>query len=599
MAEQARQEREGQLQRHFHALQGRAFAVYLRGNDIFLIGIVVEVGGRAGPQHVATQAELGQGGDVSTGDREALDLLDEAGDRQQRLRREVPFHRSVEVGGTERIEERISEGHAVVETVDRATGIEVAERGAGDDFGDGAAHDNVMARIERDVDRRQPVVVAAPHGGGDAGGVARRCLLRVGIANAGIACELQAEDVALDVELEVAARGLFPHAAIVAEILDGGAGIEIGIIGCLVDVGHHPRTGRAAGLAGVSQIDQARNIGRDRQAVDAGRASDLAQDQIRPAVRGAGGGVALEQLGAEIVAAPDRTGLHREAVRQIPFRPQLRGLELVLHVGRAVADFRELEVRRIGDVKTVVQHRRLHVRIVEVEAIGIAIVVGESRFDRDVGVRLREAAQRGEAEGVAKVLVPGRAELVELSFRFAQVAFGADPGVDRIHEVEAAFVRPGENFQPLLGTVFLERGVQTVDRELGAVGRLELDRARQAEAAAVMLDHAVARDAGVERERGGVAGCRGAIAAARGDRRTAGRADVRIEAWGAVHRIEVGLGPADGVVAALDRIGVGVGSRQIDAEGAGIVAPGQQAGNARPDIVRKVVVRSLHVEHGG
>ena len=469
-----------------------------------------------------------------------------------------------------------------------------------------------MARIERDVHRRQPVVVAARHGGGDASGVAGRFLGGVGITHARVTGIFEAEDIALEVQLEIAARGRFLHAAVVAEVLDGGAAIEIGVVGGIGDIGDQPRCGGAAGLARIAQIDDLRDVRGDREAVDRGRAGHLAENQILGAVGAAGRGIALEQLGAEVVAPPDRAGLHREAIAQIPLGAQLRGLEAVLHVGRTVADFGQLEVGRIGHVEAVVQHRRLHVRIVVAEAVGGLVVIGDRGFDRDIRVRLRHAAQEGEAEAVRNVLIPGRADLVEFGFRLAQVAFGADVGVvergadhvavvvvDRIHHVETALVGAGQHFQPLFGALFLERGIEPVDRDLGAVGRFELDRAGQAKALAVMLDHAVARDARVERKRGFIAGCRGTIAAAGTDRAATGRADVRVEARVAVHRVEIGLRPAHRIVPGFQRIGVRIGARQRDAERARVVLPCQQAGDARADVLRQVVVRTLHVEHGG
>ncbi|MCY1170247.1 hypothetical protein D9M73_103100 [compost metagenome] len=114
-----------------------------------------------------------------------------------------------------------------------------------------------------------------------------------------------------------------------------------------------------------------------------------------------------------------------------------------------------------------------------------------------------------------------------------------------------------------------------------------------------MLDHAVARDARME----GL-GCfvarrtlpidAAAIGSGGGEGLCRTSTGGVVIAWRTIDRVELRLRPARGVVAEFERVDLGIGRRHRCPEGARLVPPRQQPGNARSDGLGEIVIRPLH-----
>src|SRR5690606_10875308 len=135
----------------------------------------------------------------------------------------------------------------------------------------------------------------------------------------------------------------------------------------------------------------------------------------------------------------------------------------------------------------------------------------ERRLDRNVGLRLRKAAEQIELERVGQPLLKSRRELIEFGLALARIAFGTDIdiveiGRDKIvvridhiiGDIDAALVAAQQHLSPIFVPRFLEGRIEAVDRDFGVLARFELNRCRCTEALAVVADEAVARNARME-----------------------------------------------------------------------------------------------------
>src|SRR3546814_2812174 len=93
-----------------------------------------------------------------------------------------------------------------------------------------------------------------------------------------------------------------------------------------------------------------------------------------------------------------------EAVRDVTVEIGGKGLELVGQEGRAVAELDQLERGRIVDPRDEAEQRVVHVRIVVMIAGRVRIVERERRFDRDIGLRTRNADEQVELETIGQPL---------------------------------------------------------------------------------------------------------------------------------------------------------------------------------------------------
>src|SRR3546814_5119929 len=91
-----------------------------------------------------------------------------------------------------------------------------------------------------------------------------------------------------------------------------------------------------------------------------------------------------------------------EPVGDIPVEVGGEGLELVGQEGRAIAEFRQFERRRIVDPGAEAEQRIFHVRIVVMIAGRVGVVERQRRFDRNIGLRLRTAAEQIGLEAVGQ-----------------------------------------------------------------------------------------------------------------------------------------------------------------------------------------------------
>ena len=437
------------------------------------------------------------------------------------------------------------------------------------------------------------------------------------VAHARVERVAEAGEFALRIDLKIAPAHLFGHAAVVTDDQRRRTAIELGVGGGGIEIGNQPLRRSARRLARIAEREQLAECGRNLIAVDgvgterAGRRTgDGAQHQVRSAIA-ADRRVALERDAVEIETTVHAAELQRIAFGDVPFGPQLRGAELIGDGGRAIADFGELEVRRIGDARAEAEQRRAAVGVIELVALRVAIVEHDGGFHRNVGGRLREAAEHREAERVRHILIPAAAELVEFRFRLTLVMLGPHPRVVEragdevvlrivhgVDEVDRTLVGTQQHLRPFLLARFLEARIEAVDRDLGCLRRRPLDAAGDTETLATMEYFAIARDARVEGERRLVARCAGAVEAARiGDQGRAGIAVV--EARRAVDRIEPRLRPAHRVVAEFEIVGLLIRRRYRRAERAVGRFVRQQPGEARPRVLAQIVVARLRRQHAG
>ena len=347
-----------------------------------------------------------------------------------------------------------------------------------------------------------------------------------------------------------------------------------------VEVRNDPAVGVASRLACITQFEQLGQIPRDRRAIGSGCAGEgRAILAVTP-----------RALCEVVELTVERPARQAQSAGGLPIEIERDGLELVLDRTRAIAEFRQLEIARIGHIRTECEYRKFHIGVVV--AVGpVAIIENDRGFDRDGRVGLGEAREQRGAEIVAERLLDGTRNLVEIGFAFAVIALVADPRIleigtddvvvaidDIVREVDFVLVRTQQDFTPILVAVFLEVGIERVELDIGAIRRAELDCRGRAKAFAVVIDQAVARDARVESvahfHTSGIGSIGGAIDAID---RTEGRI----------------IRPADRVVAQFGRLVFGPGSRCGDTEGFVRIAPRQQAGETRCDVVVQVIVASL------
>src|SRR3546814_20256178 len=100
--------------------------------------------------------------------------------------------------------------------------------------------------------------------------------------------------------------------------------------------------------------------------------------------------------------------------------------ELVGQEGRAVAELGQLELGRICEPRAEAEQRVFHVRIVVMIAGRVGVVERERRFDRDIGLRLRKAAEQVELETVGQPPFEPQRKLRDFGIARARIAFGAD-----------------------------------------------------------------------------------------------------------------------------------------------------------------------------
>src|SRR3546814_8933254 len=126
--------------------------------------------------------------------------------------------------------------------------------------------------------------------------------------------------------------------------------------------------------------------------------SDLTVGSRRALERRAIGAVAAIADGIEVELAEEAAAEQVEAVGDIPVEIARHRLELVGQARRTVAEFGKFERRRIVDSRAEAKERRFHVRIVVMIAGRVGVVEGQRRFDRNIGLRLRKAAEQAELE---------------------------------------------------------------------------------------------------------------------------------------------------------------------------------------------------------
>ncbi len=435
--EQARQEGEGLLVVQLHAVDVAARGVDRHGEGPGRLGAAAR--GRAAGQGggAGRDAEgVGVEGDVQGVGRDlGEDVLVEQGHRQHRPAHRIPLGRQVVAVGQERVEGRVA-------GLDRVGSARDGDRGAADQRGQvraghhprrAEAQHRVVAHVPRQVHRGQALAIAVlgldrrQHAGDE--------LVAVGVlggahaAEADVAAQAPAQDIGLEVGLDVAAQIVFHHAGVVAEVAGGAQGEQGGVavesqgLGRVV---HRRReeAGRAAGgrvHAELRQVDGL-PIGGERdllqRRVGVGPVHRLA---VHQAQRGG-----LE--GIDLVADPGR---ELQAVRPLVVGVAGDGGEVVQVALRALAHLGQGPgSRRAGIAGPEVQDRDVAVGEVIGEALHVVLVPAQRGLDRVVEIGRVHAHQHVGGDLGRPVVDAGDGALVEGRVHFVEAVF--HPGVDAV-----------------------------------------------------------------------------------------------------------------------------------------------------------------------
>src|SRR5690606_6769055 len=301
----------------------------------------------------------------------------------------------------------------------------------------------------------------------------------------------------------------------------------------------------------------------------------------------------------EAVVLGQHAALEAEAGADAPVEVELADVEVVLDLVGAHADGGQGPAFRIGRVDAVVDYRRpLVAAVVVAVAVDVELVHHDRRLHGIVVPGRGGAELAGQLEAVAELVLAGQADLLEDRIPLVVAVLGAHVDVVEAAvqqrtrgRVDVAVADDGLGLAALRGRaaegdrldVVLAAGrvdlrVQAVQRGLGVVAGLELQRGGHAGAVLVVLHPGVAREARVEHVGGhGIGEGRGRIEAA----------------------VAGAVGPAAGAGALLQRLALGVGHRQQGAEPAVGPGVGDQAGHARGGVAGHVVVGGLRAGGDG
>ncbi|MNS25869.1 hypothetical protein D3C72_577730 [compost metagenome] len=219
--EGARQEGEGLLIADLEARQRTAWRIGGGAEGIFVASRTV---GRGGEGFGVHRRQLGVGHLLLGRLHIGRDVLVEDGEGQQGLRGEIPLQRQVEGVSAIRVQVHVAQRRRAVGRADRAQGQgrhQAGDRGARHDAGGAEADHDVLDRLDRQVQRRQDVVIGV--GAADArrhaveGGIAGGLDLGIDPARAEVAANRHAGPFGVPVQLSPQAGVLFGHIAPVAQ----------------------------------------------------------------------------------------------------------------------------------------------------------------------------------------------------------------------------------------------------------------------------------------------------------------------------------------------------------------------------------------------
>ena len=315
--ERRRQEGEGLLQADLIAFQGAAGGVLQPGHLEDRIRRVA-----VGQQRVGKA-----GGAVGEAERGGLDvgsqILVEGARRQDGPGRGIPFDVQIQGVGADRIEVRIADGQGFSGIVDRAAGGEERQLGARHHLGGAQAHQPVLARLQRQSEGREDVVIGARHAHEGGRDIAARGRLGPGIADAHVAAQAHVHDLGVEIQLQIGAGVALGHIAVGgAHIVGADPEVAVGIDAVAIEVEQagrlaHVRRQPGAG-GGRRQVEVAPEI--RGQPGDAGQAD--ARRQGHGAVGDAADGEPPAFAGGEVIGLGHHSGFQLEGFVEGEFAVQ-------------------------------------------------------------------------------------------------------------------------------------------------------------------------------------------------------------------------------------------------------------------------------------